>query len=110
MSMAAEPVLTSAASSESRIPQARPEAKYESGALFEWATAALCLLRGEQIRRALGSGGVSSPSGEVHHVVVEVERVRRRPPPGRLVAAHRLSTFEAASVAWMTSLHPAEPN
>lgn len=76
MSMAAEPVLTSAASSESRIPQARPEAKYESGALFEWATAALCLLRGEQIRRALGSGGVSSPSGEVHHVVVGTSGVR----------------------------------
>ena len=34
-------------------------------------------------------------SGEVHHVLVEVERVRRCPPPGRLLPADRLVAGEA---------------
>src|SRR5438105_1822148 len=37
----------------------------------------------------------STATGEVHHVLVEVERVRGRPPPGRLLAARRLVTGEA---------------
>ncbi len=48
--------------------------------------------RGPAVR---ASAPTSTATGEVHHVLVEVERVRRRPRPGRLVAAQRLVTGEA---------------